>query len=685
MMVLMGKSVVVKTGDVVEGRYRIIKTLGGGGIGTVFLAEHALIKRKVAIKILHPELAIEADVVEHFMNEARAAGTLGHPNIVESTDMGFTADRVPYIVFDYLEGVLLTDEVYRVGGLPVRRAVKIAQQITSALQAAHKAGIVHRDLKSDNVFLTDKDEMLDHVKVLDFGTSRFQTRGSPEFMAPEQFTSPATVDHRADIYALGVILYEMVTAMRPFTSDDRAELMHRITNNAPPALNRAEVPPALAELIFNKLLAKNPDDRFQSMSEVEQALDAFGAAEVARRKRTSNEEHDVSRNSDLIPRPAKMVDTPWPPTHASQLQQVALPPPPAAYKPWLLYGMAAFGLLVGGIGLAVGLKSGSSEQAAPVATPAPLPAAAMPAPREVAAPAKVSVALEANVPGARVTFRRRVSPAPAAMQIAPSDIVELVEVSAPGYKTLRYWLTFDRPTHLTAKLTRGSGLEEASEETTLIALGEVAAPVVVAAAPSPAPVVAPAAAPMPVMAKTVEPEEVKVPEPVKAAAIEPVAVAPRKIGRVAAEELAAAEPIAAMTEPAAVEPAVAEPVAAPEPTPAPEPIKVAEPVVAKPEPVAEPAVARPAIDRATVSSVVGQHRMEILTCFAEGKKKNPAMKGTVTLQLQVDTAGRVRAQVQSTLNNPLVAACAIKAANTWQFPARASGELAQVAYPFTIN
>src|SRR5215216_2474622 len=106
----------VKPGDIVEGRYRILKTLDDGGMGTVLLAEHVLIKRKVAIKILHPELAADTEVVEHFMNEASAAGTLGHPNIVESTDMGFTRDGVPYIVFEYLEGSLLTDEIYRVKG-----------------------------------------------------------------------------------------------------------------------------------------------------------------------------------------------------------------------------------------------------------------------------------------------------------------------------------------------------------------------------------------------------------------------------------------------------------------------------------------------------------------------------------------------------------------------------------------
>src|SRR3954465_9776093 len=213
------RDVVVKTGDVVEGRYRIIRTLGEGGMGTVFLAEHALIKRRVAIKILHPELATDANVIERFMNEARAAGTLGHPNIVESTDMGFTHNHVPYIVFEYLEGTLLTDEIYRVGGLSVRRGVRVAGQMASALSAAHNANIIHRDLKSDNIFLTDKDDALDHVKVLDFGISRFlqlddrqkaMVMGTPEFMAPEQITDPESVDRPTDVYALGVILYEML-------------------------------------------------------------------------------------------------------------------------------------------------------------------------------------------------------------------------------------------------------------------------------------------------------------------------------------------------------------------------------------------------------------------------------------------------------------------------------------------
>jgi serine/threonine-protein kinase len=670
---------VVKIGDVVEGRYRIIKTLGEGGMGTVFLAEHALIKRRVAMKILHPELATDADVIERFMNEARAAGTLGHPNIVESTDMGFTHNHVPYIVFEYLEGTLLTDEIYRVGGLSVRRAVRIAQQIASALHAAHNAEIVHRDLKSDNIFLTDKDDALDHVKVLDFGISRFlatedeQTRrgmvmGTPEFMAPEQIHSPQLVDKRADIYALGVMLYEMLTARRPFSNDeDPRDLLHRIVHDEPPPLQRTEVPHALDHLIMTRLLAKSPDDRYQTMMDVEAALDAFTTQDGlprSRRSRPMAAAHvdDPARRSATIPRPAQMSDTPWPPSERPSdlaLQAVTLPTV-SSRRSWALYGVAVAGLVVGGVGLMVGTRGTSSEPVAhvtPVVPPAPLPAASVPAPTP-AREAKVDVQLESNVANARVTFRRRVSPTPAAMQITPSDIVELVEVSAPGHKTVRYWLTFDRPTHLTAQLVKGEGLVEASEEQTLVALGEVAAPSVVAAAapvvraplPAPAAAVTQATPVAMTVAKPVEaPADTKVTPVVPAAPAAPAA--PRRIGH--GEDVPRAELAT-----------------------------VADPVV----PETTPTPAKPAIEMGVVSAVVSQHRLEVVKCFAEGKKASAAMKGTLTLQLQVDVSGKVkRVQVQSTLKNPLVAACVVKSATVWHFPARATGELATVAYPFVLN
>jgi tRNA A-37 threonylcarbamoyl transferase component Bud32 len=274
---------VLQAGELLEGRYRILRTLDEGGMGTVLLAEHVLIKRKVAIKLLRAELATDPEVIERFMNEASVAGRLGHPNIVESTDMGFS-NGVPFIVFEYLEGTLLTPEVYRLKGLTVRRALKIASQIANALDAAHNAGIVHRDLKTDNIFLTSREEITDHVKVLDFGVSRFaedersEVIGTPEYMAPEQILTPDKVDKRADIYALGVVLYEMITARRPFQQDEGGtteDLLRRIVSEEPPPLTRGEAPLGLQEMLFFKLLAKDPNERYQSMKEVQGAITAF--------------------------------------------------------------------------------------------------------------------------------------------------------------------------------------------------------------------------------------------------------------------------------------------------------------------------------------------------------------------------------------------------------------------------
>ena len=336
----------LKVGDSVEGRYKILKELDRGGMGSVFLAEHQLIKRKVALKLLRADLAEDADVLERFMNEARAAGTLGHPNIVESTDMGFTREGVPYIVFEFLEGTLLTDEIYRVRGLPPRRVFRIARQIASALHAAHQAGIVHRDLKSDNVFLTDRDESNDHVKVLDFGISRFldaedsprdraMVVGTPQFMAPEQITNPEAVDRRTDVYALGVIIYEMLAAARPFdNAGDPDALFKQIVSDAPPPFDLPDIPPGFEAMLCDRFLAKNPDERFKTMADVEAALSAF--AGIVR---------PVGRDSAPMPYAVPIGDAAEGarPEGSVPAKVVALPSPPPrrASVAWLVAAIVA--------------------------------------------------------------------------------------------------------------------------------------------------------------------------------------------------------------------------------------------------------------------------------------------------------------------------------------------------------
>ena len=269
------------TGEVLDGRYRVIRRLAHGGMGTVFLGQHVLIQRLVAIKVLRAELARDRAMVDRFLQEAAASATLGHPHIVESTDMGFTREGVPYIVFEYLEGCLLTEEITRLGRLPVRRALVIARQIASALDAAHAAHIAHLDLKTDNVFLTDRGESIDHAKLLDF--SRFfeadqettqpeLLMGTPEYMAPEQVTSPGDVDGRADIHALGVLLYVMLTGHCPFTGGDPLAVLECIVGEPPAPLDRV-VPEEVERLLFDRLLVKNRDARIQTMREVIGILD----------------------------------------------------------------------------------------------------------------------------------------------------------------------------------------------------------------------------------------------------------------------------------------------------------------------------------------------------------------------------------------------------------------------------
>ncbi len=255
--------------------YVIKEQIGQGGMGAVYLAEHARIGRRVAIKVLLPATSAQPDLVRRFFNEAKAAAEIRNPHIVDVIDFGELEEGTSYIIMEWLDGRSLADALAKDGRIAIPRAVHIARGIGRALAAAHERGIVHRDLKPDNIFLVRHDDDADFVKVLDFGIAKLtlggasdvQTvagaiMGTPHYMSPEQCRG-AVVDQRTDVYALGVILYEMLSGRRPFQGRNMAELFDAHMNQTPPSLRSLDpsIPPSVEQAIF-QALAKDPDKRF---------------------------------------------------------------------------------------------------------------------------------------------------------------------------------------------------------------------------------------------------------------------------------------------------------------------------------------------------------------------------------------------------------------------------------------
>ena len=280
-------------GKLIGETYQIVRVVGEGGMGRVYEARHLRLReRRFAVKCLHADLARNPEMAARFLREAESASSIKHENVVDVFDVHHLPDGTPYLVGEFLEGEELADYVRKRGPLEPRMAAKVARQVCDALSAAHERGIVHRDMKPENIFVlgssigaVERGESRSlHVKVLDFGISKAGpgdhsnlTRtgvimGTPSYMAPEQARG-RQVDHRADVYAVGACLYYMVTGRRPFDSDDPTSTLSMVLTEDPVRPREIDQRiPEMLELVIQRAMAKDANERYATMSELEKAL-----------------------------------------------------------------------------------------------------------------------------------------------------------------------------------------------------------------------------------------------------------------------------------------------------------------------------------------------------------------------------------------------------------------------------
>ena len=271
-------------GQTLAGKYRIDERISAGGMGAVYRATHVMMEKKVAVKVLHPSLASDDNIVQRFTREARAASRISHPHALNVTDFGESENGVVFLVMEYLRGRTLKELIREEGALPLPRAVEIMRQVAGSLDAAHAEGVVHRDLKSDNIMLEEVGGHQDWAKVLDFGIAKIQEPtgstdpgltapnlviGTPQYMSPEQCAQSSNIDKRSDIYSLGIILFEMLAGQVPFAGDSATGVMMKQMQDAPPHVREfAPDIPVAVDAVIARALAKEPKDRYDSAGEL---------------------------------------------------------------------------------------------------------------------------------------------------------------------------------------------------------------------------------------------------------------------------------------------------------------------------------------------------------------------------------------------------------------------------------
>jgi serine/threonine-protein kinase len=393
-------------GRTIDGRYLVESVLGEGGMGIVYRGRHRVIDKKVAIKVLRGDMAKDKEITERFLQEARAASSIGNAHIIDISDFGQLPDGSTYFVMEFLEGDSLAAAIEKQRPMPVARLLHIAKQMANGLAAAHAVGIVHRDLKPDNVMLIDRGADRDFVKILDFGIAKVGAEskitragavfGTPHYMSPEQ-AAGTPVDLRTDVYALGVILYEMASGKVPFDADNFMGILTQHMYKAPvPILATVPppegVPPGL-DAVIQKCLSKKPEQRYATMSalgddlaNVEKGVTPNALPEMMARSGGFNVPADYFRSGKGMPEPVPGM------------------PPPAGRTRWGLYaGVTSVAALVG-CALLIFLRSatthatppaemnGNATVAPPVVAPAAPPSAAPPSPAPSSAPSAPPVA-----------------------------------------------------------------------------------------------------------------------------------------------------------------------------------------------------------------------------------------------------------------------------------------------------
>ncbi len=439
-------------GDVLDGKYELVRLLGEGGMGAVWEAKNRTVGRVVAIKCLLPHAAASAMIVARFEQEARAATAIGNEHIVEVFDMGRLASGAPYMVMERLQGCDLEQLISRDGPLTLAHASALIGQICDGLAAAHARGIVHRDMKPLNVFVTSRSDRAEFIKLLDFGISKVRgeigsatdgmTRtgvamGTPYYMPPEQAQGRRDLDHRADIYAVGAILYEMITGDMPLDADSTAELLARILRDrpVPPTAIRPELPAAIDDVVM-RALEKDPRDRYQNVQDLAAALQAVATTSA-----------EAAEAATLVS--ATLADPQTLPAPTGDKDSFADWNEPSASRRWkvpvLLASIAAAVVLTWAL-----LRGGGDESAAsspPVATD---PAATPPV---VAPAASVRVHLTVEPKHAFLYINGERFPNPLDARQPRSLKPARITIEAPGYAPTRDVVIFDRDVTRAYKLT----------------------------------------------------------------------------------------------------------------------------------------------------------------------------------------------------------------------------------------